>query len=492
MLARETRASLTIIGAGVQGEHHLRTFPLVRDFDEIRICSLYAEDAHRLAALHPRAHAVDDPAAAVRGADVVALATHAAQPVIEPGWIAPGTHVSSVGYRPPDGELPRALLDNLFVETREAFEPTAGRLRRTRRAATRRAPPRSARSCWAAGPAAPATTRSPSTRRWATSSRTSSPPSSSCELPANGVRVATHFFDRLASVPVKSLPVQMTPTRPTLATVAEALGVSRMTVSNAFNRPDQLSPELRERVLAKAHELGYGGPNPVARTLSRGRTGSVGVVLDAPLTLAFSDPAAVQVLHGVATVCEERELGMSLVPRIPGHDAALVRTALVDGFVVYCMGDSDPRLDAIIERRLPYALIDHSPDSADLTVNIDDRGAAHATVEHLIALGHRRFGIVRGWDNPLAASPPPRCTTTSTANVCAAGATAIEAAGIEWDEVVFASAPDFDMETGRIAGGHLLDRANRPTAIVCVSDVLALGVMQAAADRGVPFRKHCP
>jgi ornithine cyclodeaminase/thiomorpholine-carboxylate dehydrogenase len=125
VLAREDSRVLTIIGAGVQGEHHLRTFPLVRDFDEIRICSLYAEDAHRVAALHPRAHSVDDPAAAVRGADVVALATHAAQPVIEPGWIAPGTHVSSVGYRPPDGELPRALLDQtLFVETREAFEPT--------------------------------------------------------------------------------------------------------------------------------------------------------------------------------------------------------------------------------------------------------------------------------------------------------------------------------------------------------------------------------
>jgi ornithine cyclodeaminase/thiomorpholine-carboxylate dehydrogenase len=124
VLARSDARVLTIIGAGVQGEHHLRTFPLVREFDEIRISSLHAGDAHRLAALHPRAHAVDDPAAAVRGADVVALATHAAQPVIEPGWIALGTHVSSVGYRPPDGELPRALLDNLFVETREAFEPT--------------------------------------------------------------------------------------------------------------------------------------------------------------------------------------------------------------------------------------------------------------------------------------------------------------------------------------------------------------------------------
>jgi len=79
-----------------------------------------------------------------------------------------------------------------------------------------------------------------------------------------------------------------------------------MTVSNAFNRPDQLSAELRERILATAHELGYAGPDPVARTLSRGRTGSVGLVVDYPLTMAFSDPATVQLLHGVAAGCEER------------------------------------------------------------------------------------------------------------------------------------------------------------------------------------------
>jgi ornithine cyclodeaminase/thiomorpholine-carboxylate dehydrogenase len=125
LLAREDARTLAIVGAGVQGEHHLRTFGLVREFDDIRVTSLHRADAERIVELHPRAHVVDDPEAAVRGADVVALATHAAQPVIEPGWIAPGTHVSSVGYRPPDGELPRALLTHrLFVETREAFEPT--------------------------------------------------------------------------------------------------------------------------------------------------------------------------------------------------------------------------------------------------------------------------------------------------------------------------------------------------------------------------------
>ena len=103
VLARQNARTLTIIGAGVQGEHHLRVFPLVREFDDIRVSSLYRADAERIVELHPRAHVVDDPEEAVRGADVVALATHAAQPVIEPEWIGPGTHVSSVGYRPPDG-----------------------------------------------------------------------------------------------------------------------------------------------------------------------------------------------------------------------------------------------------------------------------------------------------------------------------------------------------------------------------------------------------
>src|ERR1043165_2702634 len=95
----------------------------------------------------------------------------------------------------------------------------------------------------------------------------------------------------------------------TLATIAESVGVSRMTVSNAYNRPDQLSPALRERILASARDLGYGGPDPVARTLSRGKTGSIGLVSEQPLTQAFTDPAGVQLLHRVPEGGAERGLG---------------------------------------------------------------------------------------------------------------------------------------------------------------------------------------
>jgi alanine dehydrogenase len=126
LLARDDARVLTVLGAGVQGEQHLRTFPLVRDFDEIRIGSLRLADAERLAATHPRAAAVEDFEAAVRDSDVVALSSHAGEPIIDAAWVRPGTHVSSVGYKPPGGELPRELLSDaaLFVEIREStFEP---------------------------------------------------------------------------------------------------------------------------------------------------------------------------------------------------------------------------------------------------------------------------------------------------------------------------------------------------------------------------------
>ncbi|MES2938339.1 MAG: ornithine cyclodeaminase family protein [Pseudomonadota bacterium] len=125
MLARPDARVATIVGAGVQAREHLRLLPLVRGFDRINLCSLYPEEAERLAARSPIARAVPDLEAAVRESDVVCLATHSAEPVIQSRWLKPGTHVSSVGYHPPRGELPPELAreHRLFVETPEAFAP---------------------------------------------------------------------------------------------------------------------------------------------------------------------------------------------------------------------------------------------------------------------------------------------------------------------------------------------------------------------------------
>jgi ornithine cyclodeaminase/thiomorpholine-carboxylate dehydrogenase len=125
LLARSDAHVLAVIGAGVQGRAHIALMPRVRPISEIRVSSLRFDDARSAAALNPCARAVESFEEAVRGADVVALCTTAEQPVIRAAWLAPGAHVTSVGYMPPGTELDPELLDSarVFVETRVAFEP---------------------------------------------------------------------------------------------------------------------------------------------------------------------------------------------------------------------------------------------------------------------------------------------------------------------------------------------------------------------------------
>ena len=123
LLSRPDSRIATIVGAGVQAREHLRLLPLVRDFDEIMIHSLEFAHAERLARLHPKARAGRSLEESVRRSDVICLATHSPAPVIEAEWVKPGAHLSSVGYHPPEGELPRKLAQKqrLFVEDLSAF-----------------------------------------------------------------------------------------------------------------------------------------------------------------------------------------------------------------------------------------------------------------------------------------------------------------------------------------------------------------------------------
>ena len=132
----------------------------------------------------------------------------------------------------------------------------------------------------------------------------------------------------------------------TLASLAAELKVSRTTVSNAYNRPDQLSAELRERVLDAAKRRGYPGPDPVARSLRTRKAGAVGLLLTEALSYSFRDPAAMSFLAGLAESCEDAGQGLLLMPAGPGRDdveaAAVVQQAGVDGFVVYSVARRRP------------------------------------------------------------------------------------------------------------------------------------------------------
>src|SRR6478735_8616239 len=120
--------------------------------------------------------------------------------------------------------------------------------------------------------------------------------------------------------------------RATMTQVAQRAGVSVMTASYTYSRPDRVSPRTRARVRAAAAELDYAGPDPRARSLRRGSTLTLGVVMGERLGYAFEDPGAVAFLAGVADVCAERGYGMTILPLTGADvDVSRVTEAAVDG-----------------------------------------------------------------------------------------------------------------------------------------------------------------
>lgn len=281
----------------------------------------------------------------------------------------------------------------------------------------------------------------------------------------------------------------------TLASLAAELGVSRTTVSNAYNRPDQLSPELRERVLEAARRVGYPGPDPVARSLRTRQAGAVGLLLTEALSYAFRDPAAIGFLEGLAMACEEAGQGLLLVPASPEADAqetaAAVHRAGVDGFVVYSVPDDDPNLAAVLQRPLPTVVCDQPHVSGVDHVGIDDRKAMAGLGAHLISLGHRRIGVVcmrlgRDRHDGFVDARRQRTASFHVQRSRLAGLSdAFGAVLLDWDAVPVVERFDHTMSSGASAAAELLDRDPDLTAIVCTSDILALGALTEVRRRSL-------
>lgn len=282
-------------------------------------------------------------------------------------------------------------------------------------------------------------------------------------------------------------------TSPTLADVAREVGVSRTTVSNAYNRPDQLSPALRARILDVAERLGYPGPDPLARSLRRGRTGTVGLVVDQPLSYLFTDPAIRQFLIGMTMVLDEAEASLALLPRIIADDAGanVLANAAVDGFVSVCDAINAERVQALMVRHLPFVVVDGVASAAACRVSIDDRGASRGAVEHLLMLGHHRIGVAalprlpgdRGGEVDPHEPGPLRFPVTAAR--LAGVRDGLGAAGQAWSDVPVWAVPDdlTPRESAREVGAALLDLPDPPTGIVCLSDEVAAGVLDAAIAR---------
>jgi DNA-binding LacI/PurR family transcriptional regulator len=274
--------------------------------------------------------------------------------------------------------------------------------------------------------------------------------------------------------------------RVTLQTIADHVGVSRMTVSNAFSRPDQLSASLRERILAVAEELGYVGPDPTARALASGTTGTIGLLMADTQAYSLTDEVAMTFIAAIADELTPTGLALTLLSAAPRDELIPARDVAMDGALVYSCDMTSPAVGWLTRRRLPLVFVDQPPAPGITSVNIDDRGGARAAAEHIVALGHRQVGVVTtgfGGSYGLLADPLSQSLAYVESQRMAGWLDALESAGIEPTVV---RVPHGDpLDVGYSGAETLLARAEPPTAVLAHSDAVAGGVIRAVEDKGL-------
>jgi LacI family transcriptional regulator len=248
--------------------------------------------------------------------------------------------------------------------------------------------------------------------------------------------------------------------RVTIATIAQAAGVSVPTVSRVLNGHRDISRETRERVERLLREYDY---RPRA-SRQHDRTGMIDFILP-----DLDCPWAMQLLRGVEGTAREEGVGVTVAA------ASAVRPRRIDGAVLVSMSGRD-RIGIELRRlAVPMVTIDPDDDPAAgiPAIGVTNWSGGRIATEHLIGLGHRRIGMIGG----------PRSLLCSRARRDGYRA-AIEDAGLPLDPGLL-DAGDFCFDSGLAAGGRLLDRPDAPTAIFVASDQMAFGVYAAAWSRGL-------
>ncbi len=237
--------------------------------------------------------------------------------------------------------------------------------------------------------------------------------------------------------------------------VARAAGVSQPAVSYAYNRPSKISDAQRNEIFAIARKIGYPGPNALGRSLRSGKVGAIGVMMMDKLSLAFDDPAMIALLKGIGQSGEFENMALTL--------------------------------SKVIDRRIPFVVVDSPKLKTANFVGIDDYAAAQTQMRHLIDLGHRKIGVLIDRLNPDGHSgyvTRERFLKSKEAVVRERLRGYIDAAadiGLDFRSLRIYEAGELGLTAGQAAAFNLLT-SNKITAVVATSDVMALACLEAAKD----------
>ncbi|ESW92612.1 LacI family DNA-binding transcriptional regulator [Mesorhizobium sp. C280B] len=276
-----------------------------------------------------------------------------------------------------------------------------------------------------------------------------------------------------------------------LADIAKAAGVSHGTASNVFSRPEIVREEVRERVKAAAEALGYAGPDPKGRLLRAGKVNAIGVATTEPLSYFFDDPFARVMMAGISEACDATGAGIALVSA--GNEEKLawnIQSALVDGFILFCI-EGGPRLVELTrERKLPFVALElGSQDATVSAIGVDNVAGGRLAARHLAELGHRRFAVLSlafADDSTGLVSPEQVRTAvyTGTRDRLLGYLEELSRFGVDTAKVpVYETEND---EASTKAGLEtLFASAEPPTAILAMSDRVAMEALEWLSARGI-------
>lgn len=272
--------------------------------------------------------------------------------------------------------------------------------------------------------------------------------------------------------------------RVTISDIAREAGVSKTAVSFAFNVPGRLSKETTEHILAVAKRIGY-MPNPIARSLNTRRTNAIGLVVPQDIPEVMANPFYADLMRGIGEVCKTEGLSLMLVPPMRGSLVDATYAALVDGCIIAGLEADDPVVQALSQRRIPCVMVDAIGPAHVASVMIDDARGAHLALKHVLEQGHRDIVIAAFFDSDDGLVRVDEYTGTMKrrfdgfrAALAEAGLT-LSAPGIRVVEA------DASVEGGRDVIARLATGSGLPSAIVCLGDAMAWGVIDACRARGV-------
>ncbi|MDQ4501235.1 LacI family DNA-binding transcriptional regulator [Sinomonas sp. ASV322] len=259
--------------------------------------------------------------------------------------------------------------------------------------------------------------------------------------------------------------------------VAAAAGVSTATVSRAIRGLPRVSPRTRAKILATAKELGY-VPSSAASRLASGKTRTIGVL--APYVDRWFFGKAID---GVELELHDRGYNLSLFnlggrtqPRERLFSKAMVHKQ-IDALLLLCMYLHQEEIDDLHAIDMPLIVVG-GPVPGCSNVGIDDYEAARAVTDHLIDLGHRHIAVLHGQDDSDLNFSVPRIRVEGFRD-------AVHRAGLEFNPEA-ALFGNFTVESGVEAMRRFMELPEpRPTAIMCASDEMALGVMFEARRQGI-------